>query len=350
MNKISIYQVYNNENQNEYLIEYFKQIQSVLSSSYGPYSKLTLISKLNSSHYNLTNLSKFMLKCLYNVNTIKFKSNQIEAEYVKWLFELISQTFQLYVDNNYDFGLQTMHILNQFYIFNLTTEHGVYQSLIDLCFDSLIEHLSIKNCESVSVQKDTLLGNCDEFVCKLLLKLNLNDLSHLRNMFKTIMEPKFVYQLNCNKFESNETFLNTLLKAHLNSFNNVDDVNDNLNVAKQYFSPINYLFYSEDMTLDLNNSILFDGILISIKHLNDINSIENSINQCIECNRGFKCVLFDAQLSADFEQFEGYSYEINSDDKLIQRNVLLFVDKLKKLCDLLIDKHVNVFLCQKVSV
>jgi hypothetical protein len=319
MSKISIYHPFNSNTDNQNLLAYLKQIQTVITSSLGPYGKLKLIAQSQNTHINLTNSSKCIIKSLYNFNYIdKTAENVLKGdEYIKWLFDLIQQSIQLQIDNFYDSGLQTIYLINEFYLLHAAETN--YQSLIELSLSELLKHLSLANSD-----------------CKIKLKLDLENLKHLKILLKTVLNTKTIYRLNI----TDEKFLNLILKANLNSFQNENN-------GKNIFSLINYQFYSNNFKLTLNDSMLYNGVLIAVDNLNNLASIENLKK------KEYKCVLFDAQLSADFEQFESetcsFELEIKSNEINVEtRNVFLLIEKLKSLCDILIANKVDVVLCQKV--
>ena len=69
--------------------------------------------------------------------------------------------------------------------------------------------------------------------------------------------------------------------------------------------------------------------------------------------KAYKCILFDTQLSADFEQFnqENCSFEVeifNHDHIPNKKNSFLLIEKLKSLCSILLKNGVDIVLCQKV--
>ena len=65
MNKISICHPFDLNNDNYKLFAYLRQIQKVITTTFGPNGKLKLISQ-NTININLTYLSKFFIKTFYN--------------------------------------------------------------------------------------------------------------------------------------------------------------------------------------------------------------------------------------------------------------------------------------------
>ena len=108
---------------------------------------------------------------------------------------------------------------------------------------------------------DELIGNFREIdgKCQIKFKLVLNNLKHLKVLFKSILNTKNLYRLSF-KGHVDEKFMNLILKANLNSFSSKESKND----EKKYFSKINYQFYTNNFKLTLNDSKLFNGVLIPI--------------------------------------------------------------------------------------
>ena len=108
---------------------------------------------------------------------------------------------------------------------------------------------------------DELIGHFREIdgKCQIKFKLDLNNLKHLKVLFKSILNTKNLYRLSF-KGHVDEKFMNLILKANLNSFSSEESKND----EKKYFSKINYQFYTNNFKLTLNNSKLFNGVLIPI--------------------------------------------------------------------------------------
>jgi McKusick-Kaufman syndrome protein len=182
--------------------------------------------------------------------------------------------------------------------------------------------------------------------CKIKFKLDLNNLKHLKVLFKSILNTKNLYRLSF-KGQSDDKFLNLILKANLNSFLSDESKKD----EKKFFAKINNQFYVNNFKLTLNDSKLVNGVLIPVELMNNhLESIENLMK--LKANKvGFKCILFDTQLSADFEQFnlDNCSFEVQYDDGDDEkRNTFLLIQKLKSICDVLVENQVDIVFCQKV--
>lgn len=330
MNKISVYHPFSSRNENFNLLGYLKEIQSIVTSSVGPHAKLKLISKSKNENISLTNASRFLIKSFYNFIYIKTKpSVENDNEYIKWLFDLILKTVQIHVDNHYDSGILTIYLINDFYLVHATETK--YQHLIELSFNELIRHFSETNGE-----------------CKIKLKLDLGNLNHFKLLFKSIFGTKNVYRLSF-KGQKDEDFLNLFLKANLNSFQSCSE-SSSVDQVRKYFSLINYQFYTKDFNLTLNDSKLFNGVLIPVETLTNLHLIESIMKRKAKQSQ-LKCILFDTQLSADFEQFnlENCTLEIEFSQTDRQgNNVFLLLEKLKSLCDILVASRVDVVFCQKV--
>jgi McKusick-Kaufman syndrome protein len=330
-NKISIYRPFVSNSDTNKLLSYLKDIKNVVQSSVGPNARLKLISQSKNVNISLTNVSKNLIKAFYNFNYLKSTiigdEGKEEENYVKWLFDFILKTIQIHFDNYYDSGILTVYLINDFYLLN--SKYSNYQNLIQESLNELISH-----CMETDGK------------CKIKFKLDLNNLKHLKVLFKSILNTKNLYRLSF-KGQTDEKFLNLILQANLSSFLSNESKKD----EKKYFAKINYQFYADNFKLTLNDSKLVNGVLIPVELMNNhLQSIESLMK--LKANKvGFKCILFDTQLSADFEQFnlDNCSYEVQYDDGDDEkRNTFLLIQKLKTICDVLVENQVDIVFCQKV--
>jgi len=292
------------------LKQYLTNYQQIIHSCVGPLnSKLKFISKSNDSdNFTITNTSRNIFESLYKIS----KSNESDSKILKWLFDLIRNVIQNgHFNHFYDSGLFLLHLVNQF----LIDEYEIDKYLLDSFLENVSNHLT----------------SDDNFIK---IKLDLNNVSYLKNLIKTIFDSKCLIQ-QLDEPKKNK-FIDSCLKLFINSFNETK------------FDRILYLFNS-DFSYELDQSVCINGVLFKIDHLND------DIKLLIEnksTSMQLKCILFECSLSGDFEYIDSQSYkfEIESNQlktvKISNINVEMYKEMLNKLIE---NTKVDLILCQKVS-
>jgi hypothetical protein len=298
----------NDYNNSTNLRQLLTQYQQIIHSCIGPLSsKLKFISNSNDpANFTITNTSRNIFESLYRIT----KSNESDSKILKWLFDLIKSVIQKgHFNQFYDSGLFLLHLVNQF----LIDEHEIDKNLLDSYLEKLLNHLtSDDNCIKV--------------------KLDLNNVSYLRNLLRTSFDSKcLIQQLDETK---KIKFTDLCLKLFINSFNETK------------FDQILYLFNS-DFSYELDESICINGVLFKIDHLNENMKllIENKSKSKL------KCILFECSLSGDFEYFDSQSYkfEIESNQLKTVKKSNINVEMYREMFDNLIEKtKVDFILCQKV--
>ena len=97
----------------------------------------------------------------------------------------------------------------------------------------------------------------------------------------------------------------------------------------------------------MSDSELFDGVLFQTECTPSL----RALIQKKTATSGLRCVLFDASFAGDFENLQkrDFQLEINSQVSDGARSVFLVVEKMKRLCEDLIERFaVDVVLSQKV--
>lgn len=297
---------YNNSVRLSQLLNHYQQI---IHSCVGPLnSKLKFISKSNDpANFIITNTSRNICESLYKITT----SNENESKILKWQFDLIKNVIQNgHFNQFYDSGLFLLHLVNQF----LIDEYQIDKNLVDSFLEKLINHLANDPLNLIKV------------------KLDLDDVSYLRNLLKTILDSKcLIQQLDETK---KIKFIDLCLKLFINSFN------------ESKFDRILFLF-NADFSYGLDESVCVNGILFKIDHLNENMRILIENKSCSK----LKCVLFECSFSGDFEYFDSQSYkfEIESDQLKMLKKSNINVDMYKKMFENLIENtKVDLILCQKV--
>ena len=110
------------------------------------------------------------------------------------------------------------------------------------------------------------------------------------------------------------------------------------------FSKIMFL-YNEHYSSHLQDSLLFNGVFFMID-----STLQYNLKPVGNVNH-YRCVLFDASFSGDFQQLKNVDYKIEINTQANSDTRFLLVNKLIKICDHLIKTYdMNVFLCQKVYI
>lgn len=295
---------------NNYLKQVLKDFQTIIKSSIGPYSKCKLI-KINNK---IGNSSKLLVENIY-------KTKDDNDDYLKWLFNLIKETIESNILKNYNSNKLTCYLINEFILFKLyqNNKQNSLNYLTDIILNELIRHLTSDDC-------------------LIKYKIDLNNLLFISNLVKTQLLNKQSIKYNTNNYDGNcNLFINLLLKAFISS------VDDKLNK----FSSIYYLFDTQN-DFNLNDSKLLNGLLIELQDTNNLPSIKRVIDVLKSRQLPFKCVLFDCNLSGDFEFIDLNEFKFELECGSSNNNRLIYLNKLIDLCNYLIQKQVNFVFCQKV--
>jgi hypothetical protein len=354
----SIYINFNNssDKNSELIAELLTQYQSVIYSSIGALNGQTkfIAGQLNTENLIVTNSACHLFKCLYKSEHFEVhkraRDTAHELGFINWQFDTIRSVVQTaHFNHFYDSGLFLCHLINEFLIyFNKENPNAERETLLgkpglEFKFNKHVTYFLFKSLiDDLTNSKRDTNQNSSSLVA---LKLNLNNLSFLRTLLSSILNSKcLVEQLDV---KSNNSFVNLCLRAFIKSFHS-NETNSTV-----HFSPIIYLF-NEDMSLNLSNSELHDGVLLKMDkfQVEDEVILKSSLAMRKGCMR-LKCVLFDTNaFSGDFELMENVEFKLRIEAAAkSQRSNMKFilVDNLKKMCDLIIDKFkIDVLLCQKV--
>lgn len=314
------------------------EYQRLISSCVGPiHSRVKLIStKSDATNVCLTNTSRNLLVSLYRVDD---SSNKLR--FLKWKCDTIKEhTINCHFNHFYDSGLFLLYLINKFLTLNIQlhldeSRFKIERDFVDMTLKCLCDVLA----------RDRSDPNSSFVVCR----LDLNDLSYFRRLFRTCLASKFAVT---NATTDLEIFLNMCLKAQLTSF---QATTTTCNKEKVHFSRIIYLF-NDDSLLFLNDSVLLDGVLVK----QDTHWADCELQQLINANRDkeFRAILFGDtnSLSGDFEIIDGVEFnlelELDGESEFDPTRTVFFrVPKIIKICDFLIENYgINLVLCQKVLV
>ena len=327
------------------IAELLRQYQKVIASSIGSINGnfKFICGQVNTENLMITNTSRHLINCFYNIEHLKADNEEALSKFgfVKWQFDMIKLVMQtVHFDHNYDAGLFTCHIINEFLIYfnkenssselddlfkKSKPEFGFNKSITDYLFKSLIDNfINLKQRSS----KSSLVS----------VKLDLNNLNYVRKLIKTVLNSKCIIEQLDER--SKENFLNLCLQAFIKSFRSTE--------KKTYFASIIYLF-SESMSLSLNETQRHDGVLFQL----DKQQAEEEFNQKLlekKTESKFKCILFDTNaFSGDFELMENLEFSLKIESSSEDTRFAM-VDSLIESCKILISKHnIDIFLCQKVK-
>jgi hypothetical protein len=306
------------EGSNDYLKAYLSQIEQCILTSCGPNGKSKLLSNSISNSFRITNQSKYIIEYIYNLTNIKIHiKNQNAILYIKWLFDLILSAYQRNATSFYDSGLFSCHLLNQL-IIRSQNESSSHANYLNECLRQLLSHLHALTATS-----------------QLFIKTDLVNIKFLYNLISTIFNSKNSIKSSANANVDTSKFTNLCLTAFLNSFSETS-----LSFAHLYY------LVDVDFNTNLDDSFLLNGILVKIN-----SDSVFKLTHATTCKKTLKCVMFGTQLSADYELFDNADYEIEVDASAIgaNQNTFILVNQLRKLCDVLLEKSVDVVLCQKVG-
>ncbi|RNA41161.1 usick-Kaufman Bardet-Biedl syndromes chaperonin, partial [Brachionus plicatilis] len=298
---ISIIDNSENSYANLVLDQILKINQNLILSSVGPKnSKFKLIqNRPDSDTLQATTASKNLLENLYKINDAE-KKDSYSFFLIKWKFDLISSTLiKSHVNSHFDSGLFAAFLINQSILLKCE------KSFINKILVDLIEHLT--SLVEIHLVK---------------FRLNLDDLGHLKALIDACLNAKKITQI-----AQDDGFTNQFLKLLIKSFNN------------DHFSRILYIL-NENMLLGLNDSQIFDGILVKTDQV-QFNSIKNP-----------RCLILDTNcLSGDFEEFDtfGFKFQINLSEVNSENEQFINLNYLINRIKIIVEKfQIDAIFCQKV--
>jgi hypothetical protein len=312
------------------LAEIIKQHRSILKTSVGPFlgkSKLLYNSNNPGARSVLTNSSKHLLEFFCD---LKHLNESNSNDLLKWKLSLIASVMaKSHIEHYYDAGLFLFYMINEQLAVDaacIGDELNVSRCLLDYLLTSLCIHL-----------KEETTGNGRIERSNIALKLDLSNTRYLSCLLETCLSSK-----NVLDEQDKSMFIKLCLKAFINSFQ----------IDSSTFAGILYIFESNAQQ-NFSNSKLFDGVLFKQNQAELINDITRWSN--LNSSKSiFKCVIFDASFSGDFQQLDEaqtkLKFEIDSNEANKCRISLSIVKKSIEMCDHLIEKFkIDVFLCQKVK-
>lgn len=308
--------------ENEVFVKQLKEYQLLIGSTIGPFNSRYkfVATKSDPTSPVITNSSKHLVNSLYRTENA--------TGFTKWRLDVIKTCLESsHFAHCFDSGLFLTHLVNAVLIKSQSLSHS-HRHFFDSAFKCLAEKLTN---DKKSIETSPFLVNLD-----------LSNLKFLQSLLRTVL---FSNKLLDDCFQTDvesARFINMLLKLHLSSFNQSPDEADKFVFAR------NMYLFNEDSARHLNDSLLFEGVLVKRSQF----QIESEINSNFRSKSRFTSVIFDTNsLGGDFEALSdsGLKFEADFAQLDLERRHFLPISRLKTDFDKLIDKFsIDLVMSQKV--